>query len=270
VHSSVDSQSNHILRLLEMQRHSMLMFTSCGWFFDEVSGIETTQILQYACRAIQFANQISDADLESEFVKMLENAPSNVPTIGNAATAYSRFVLPSKTNLQRVGMHYAVSSLFEEDPESFPVFNHTTNNEFFIRKEAGEHRLVLGITLVKSNVTRTEKKFVFCVVYMGKHNIIGNISMEMQVDKFHSMQVRIVNAFQEGRLGDVIGLMQTYFGPDKYTLWHLFKDEKRKVLDMITRKSLDELEYSLRRIYNHDYPLVTALDNNDVPIPDAY
>lgn len=269
-HSSVDSQSNHILRLLEMQRHSMLMFTSCGWFFDEVSGIETTQILQYACRAIQLANQISDADLESEFLRMLENAPSNVPTIGNAAQAYSRFVVPSKTNLQRVGMHYAVSSLFEEDPESFPVFNHTTNNEFFVRKEAGEQRLVLGVTVVKSNVTRTEKKFVFCVVYMGKHNIIGNISLEMQVDKFHSMQVRIVNAFQEGRLGDVIGLMQTYFGPDKYTLWQLFKDEKRKVLDMITRKSLDELEYSLRRIYNHDYPLVTALDNNDVPIPNAY
>lgn len=105
---------------------------------------------------------------------------------------------------------------------------------------------------------------------MGKHNIIGNISQEMQVDKFHSMQVRIVNAFQEGRLGDVIGLMQTYFGPDKYTLWHLFKDEKRKVLEMITRKSLEELEYSLRRIYNHDYPLVTALDNIDVPIPNAY
>jgi hypothetical protein len=92
----------------------------------------------------------------------------------------------------------------------------------------------------------------------------------MQVDKFHSMQVRIVNAFQEGRLGDVIGLMQTYFGPDKYTLWQLFKDEKRKVLEMITRKSLEELEYSLRRVYNHDYPLLVALDNNDVPIPNAY
>lgn len=248
----------------------MLMFTSCGWFFDEVSGIETTQILQYACRAIQLANQISDANLESEFVKMLENVPSNIATIGNAAQAYLRFVVPAKTNLQRVGMHYAVSSLFEEDPESFPVFNHTTKNEFFIRKEAGEQRLVLGITLVKSNVTRTEKKFAFCVVYMGKHNLIGNISQEMQADKFYSMQVRLVNAFEEGRLGDVIGLMQTYFGPDKYTLWQLFKDEKRKVLDMITRKSLEELEYSLRRIYNHDYPLVTALDNNDVPIPSAY
>lgn len=269
-HCSVESQPNHIFRLLEMQRHAMLMFTSCGWFFDEVSGIETTQILQYACRAIQLVSQISDANLEEEFLKMLENVPSNVPAIKNAAQAYRRFVMPSKTNLQRVGMHYAVSSLFEEDPDSFPVFNHTTKNEFFIRKEAGEQRLVLGITMVKSNVTRTEKKFAFCVVYMGKHNIIGNISLEMQVDKFHSMQVRIVKAFEEGRLGDVIGLMQTYFGPDKYTLWQLFKDEKRKVLDMITRQSMEELEYSLRRVYNHDYPLLTALDNNDVPIPNAY
>jgi hypothetical protein len=266
----VEQQSNQIFRLLEMQRHSLLMFTSCGWFFDEVSGIETTQILQYACRGIQLTNQISDANLEMDFLKMLEDAPSNIPAIANAAQAYRRFVLPAKTNLQRVGMHYAVSSLFEEDPDAFPVFNHTTTNEFFIRKEAGEQRLVMGITLVKSNVTLTEKKFSFCVVYMGKHNIIGNISMEMQVDKFHSMQARIVESFEAGRLGDVIGLMQTYFGPHKYTLWHLFKDEKRKVLDMITNKSLEELEYSLRRIYNHDYPLVTALDNNDVPIPNAY
>ena len=269
-HCSVEQQSNQIFRLLEMQRHSLLMFTSCGWFFDEVSGIETTQILQYACRGIQLTNQISDANLEMDFLKMLEDAPSNIPAIANAAQAYRRFVLPAKTNLQRVGMHYAVSSLFEEDPDAFPVFNHTTTNEFFIRKEAGEQRLVMGITLVKSNVTLTEKKFSFCVVYMGKHNIIGNISMEMQVDKFHSMQARIVESFEAGRLGDVIGLMQTYFGPHKYTLWHLFKDEKRKVLDMITNKSLEELEYSLRRIYNHDYPLVTALDNNDVPIPNAY
>ena len=92
----------------------------------------------------------------------------------------------------------------------------------------------------------------------------------MQVDKFASMQVRVINAFEEGRLGDVIGLMQTYFGPDKYTIWHLFKDEKRKVLDMITQQSMEELEYSLRRVYNRDYPLMTALENNDVPIPNTY
>src|SRR5690606_28223922 len=186
------------------------------------------------------------------------------------AEVYRKYVLPAKTDLKRVGMHYAVASLFEDDPDASPIFNYTTRNEFFVRKEAGEQRLALGITNVKSNVTHTEKKFSFAVVYMGKHNILGNISLEMQVDKFASMQMRMVNAFEEGRLGDVIGLMQTYFGPDKYTLWHLFKDEKRKVLNMITRQSLEELEDSLRRVYNRDYSLATALANNEIPIPNAY
>jgi hypothetical protein len=92
----------------------------------------------------------------------------------------------------------------------------------------------------------------------------------MEPDKFASMQFRMVKAFEEGRLGEMIGLMQTYFGPEKYTIWHLFQDEKRKILDMISRESMAELESSLRRSYNRDYPLINALSNNNIPIPPAY
>jgi len=119
-------------------------------------------------------------------------------------------------------------------------------------------------------VTRSEKRFTFVVLYMGKHNIMGNISLDMEHDKFASMQMRILNAFEEGRVGDVLSHMQTYFGPVNFTLWQLFKDEKRKVLDMITHQSMQELEESLRRVYNRDYPLVNALATNDIPIPKAY
>jgi alpha-amylase/alpha-mannosidase (GH57 family) len=259
-----------VLRLLEMQRHAMLMYTSCGWFFDEVSGIETTQVLQYACRVIQLANQNHDLDLEDEFIRRLESTPSNIPSLENAGNVYRKYVLPSKTNLQRVGMHYAVSSIFEDEPESLPLFNYQADNEFFLKKEAGEQKLVLGITKVRSLVTRSEKKFAFAVVCIGVHNIIGNISLDMEPDKFASMQYRITHAFDEGRVGDVIGIMQTYFGPDKYTIWQLFKDEKRKILNLISRKSLEALEESLRRTYNRDYPLVNALANNEIPIPNAY
>lgn len=269
-HCLKDVEQNRVLRLMEMQRNAMLMYTSCGWFFDEISGIETTQILQYACRAIQLISQTGGTDLEEEFLKRLEAAPSNIPALENGANVYKRYVIPSKTNLARVGMHYAVSSLFEDDPEKAPLFNYTATNEFFLRKEAGEQKLALGITKVRSNVTRSEKRFTFAVVYMGKHNIMGNISLDMEHDKFASMQARILDAFEEGRLGDVIVHMQTYFGPVNYTLWQLFKDEKRKVLDMITYQSMQELEESLRRVYNRDYPLVNALVNNDIPIPKAY
>lgn len=269
-HCLRDVEQNHVLRLMEVQRNAMLMYTSCGWFFDEISGIETTQIMQYACRAIQLVSQISETHLEEDFLSRLEAAPSNVPSLENGAQIYRKYVLPAKTNLQRVGMHYAVASIFEEDPESFPVFNYTTQNEIFIRKEAGEQKLVVGVTRVRSNVTRSQKKFAFAVIYMGQHNIIGNISLDMDADKFASMQEKIVKAFDEGRLGDIIGLMQSYFGLEKYTIWQLFQDEKRKVFNLITQQSMNDLEESLRRIYNRDYPLVNALANNDTPIPTAY
>jgi alpha-amylase/alpha-mannosidase (GH57 family) len=269
-HCTKAVEPNNVLRLMEVQRNAMLMYTSCGWFFDEVSGIETTQIMQYACRAMQLVSQINDHNLEMEFKRRLEEVPSNVPGLQNAAYVYNKYVLPSKINLQRVGMHYAVSTIFEDDPESFPVFNYTTSNEVFIRKEAGEQKLVLGVTKVKSNVTRSEKKFAFAVIYLGKHNIIGNISLDMEEEKFASMQIRMITAFEEGRLGDIIGLMQMYFGPEKYTIWQLFQDEKRKVFNFITQQSMQDLEDSLRRIYNRDYPLVMGLSHNGIPIPNAY
>jgi alpha-amylase/alpha-mannosidase (GH57 family) len=269
-HVKDDVNPTQVLRLMEMQRHAMLMYTSCGWFFDEISGIETTQVLQYACRSIQLTRQLTEVDVEQEFLARLQEAPSNVAALENGAQVYRKYVIPSKINLQRVGMHYAVSSIFEEEPESLPLFNYAASNEFFLKKEAGEQKLVLGITKVRSLVTRSEKKFAFAVVCIGVHNIIGNISLDMEPDKFAGMQFRITHAFDEGRLGDVIGIMQTYFGPDKYTIWQLFKDEKRKILDQIAGKSLEELEGSLRRAYNRDYPLVNALANNDIPIPSAY
>ncbi len=79
-HALSDAHPNQVLRIMEMQRHAMLMYTSCGWFFDEISGIETIQVMQYACRVIQLANQICNDDLEPEFIQRLSDAPSNVST----------------------------------------------------------------------------------------------------------------------------------------------------------------------------------------------
>ena len=267
-HALPNASENKILRILEMQRHAMLMYTSCGWFFDEISGIETIQVMQYACRVVQLASQIGGIDLEPEFIQRLEKAPSN--TQENGAIVYKKLVVPARTNLKRVGMHFAVSAIFEEEPESLTIFNYSTSNESFIKKEAGEQKLVLSITKVKSLVTKSEKKFAFAVIYLGKHNIIGNISLEMQPDEFAGMQFRMVKAFEEGRLGDVMGIMQQYFGPEKYTIWQMFADEKRKILDMIAQQSLKDLESSLRRTYDTDYTLVNALSNNNLPIPNAY
>lgn len=85
-----------VLKLLEMQRHLMLMYTSCGWFFDELSGIETVQVIQYAGRAIQLCRETSEMDPEPQFLTYLSRAPSNLPGPGNGKRIFETSALKSR------------------------------------------------------------------------------------------------------------------------------------------------------------------------------
>ncbi|MFC1929097.1 DUF3536 domain-containing protein, partial [Chloroflexota bacterium] len=71
------------LKLLELQRHAMLMYTSCGWFFDDLSGIETVQVIQYAGRVVQLAQGLFGNDTEQHFLELLKKAKSNIPEQGD-------------------------------------------------------------------------------------------------------------------------------------------------------------------------------------------
>ena len=215
-------------RLLEMQRHAQLMFTSCGWFFDEVSGIENLQILQYANRAIYFTRQVSGIDLHDEFLKRLEGIPSNV--YPNASEPYLEKVAPAAVDLERVGMHYAASSLFVKHPTNLEFYNYLAESEDFERATAGIQRLAMGRTTLKSRITLSEKRFGFAVLYLGQQHIIGNISIDMEKSTFDELQEKMLRAFRNSELGNVIGLMQEYFGSEKFTIWHLFRDQKRQIL----------------------------------------
>jgi len=261
-------QRTHLLRLLEMQRNAMLMYTSCGWFFDEVSGIETVQILQYAYRAIDFAKKVSGRDLEPEFVRWLEKVPSNV--LANAAEGLRRYVEPKHVDLVRVGMHYAVSSLFEDYPTEKRFFNYWTSTKGFERLKAGVQRLTLGRTVVRSVLTHSTKEFCFAVLYLGQQNLIGNIRTDMNGEEFERMKEQISAAFHSTNLGEVIGIMQDYFGPEKYSIRHLFKDERQKILQGIADRSLRRAEVAFREIYNDTYQLMAGMSNAGIPIPDVY
>jgi len=263
-----DNQKTKLLRLLEMQRNSLLMFTSCGWFFDEISGLETNQILQYALRAIYYAKQVGDVDLHDDFLKKLETAPSNV--YENGAVAYQKYVLPSRVDLVRVGMHYAVASLFAADPKDISLFNYRSTTEFFDKIEAGNQKIAVGRVTVDSRITYSKKHFSFAVLYLGQQNIIGNISIDMKSKDFKAMHERITAAFRSTNLGDVIAIMQEYFGMEKFTVWHLFRDEKRRILKQITARSLRQAEGVFREIYNDNYQLMTGMLESNIPIPETY
>ena len=86
--------------LLEMQKYSMFMFTSCGWFFSEISGLETVKILEYAARAIQIAEELTGKSYEMEFIAKLSEAKSNIAEVWDGRGVWEKLVKPmSRTAL---------------------------------------------------------------------------------------------------------------------------------------------------------------------------
>jgi alpha-amylase/alpha-mannosidase (GH57 family) len=74
--------------LLEMQRNALLMFTSCGWFFYDLSGIETIQVMKYAARVIDLSDQLGLPSPRKRFLAMLAEARSNIAENGTGADIY--------------------------------------------------------------------------------------------------------------------------------------------------------------------------------------
>jgi hypothetical protein len=255
------------LKLLEMQRNAMLMFTSCGWFFDEISGIETTQVMQYAARAIQLAEELCEVSLEKDYLSRLENARSNIPEFEHGARMYENFLKPARLDLLRVGAHYAISSVFEEYAESASIYCFRARREFYERMEAGRLRLAVGRTRILSEITREEEPISFAVLHLGDHNMNGGVRKFMGEDAFSSMYGEIKEAFTRGDIPEVIRLMDKHFGTNNYSLWHLFKDEQRKVLHQVLQPILEGFDQSFRKMYEENYPMMSFLQSIGMPLP---
>jgi Alpha-amylase/alpha-mannosidase len=133
-----------MLELLEIQRNALLMYTSCGWFFDELSGIETLQTIQYAGRAIQLSEKIFGYSIENTFLEKLSQAKSNIAEQKDGAHLYEKFVKPAMIDTKKVGVHYAVSSIFEDYPERTRIYCFTVTREDYHREEAGRIKIAVG------------------------------------------------------------------------------------------------------------------------------
>lgn len=258
-----------ILKMLEMQRHAMLMYTSCGWFFDEISGIETVQVIMYAGRAIQLAKDLTGEDFESEFVKRLEKAPSNIPEVENGAHAYESYVKPAMVDFLRVAAHYAISSLFSERSENPKIYSYEHEEQEYKKLEAGKYKMAVGRVLMHSRITTEECLVTYAVLHLGDHNVNGGVRESISNEAYNQMRREMEDAFKSLNVADMILLMDKHFGTHNFTLWHLFKDESRKVFNIIMMSTQDEIEFYFRQIYENHYPVMQAIISARLPLPNA-
>jgi len=255
------------LKLLEMQRHALLMYTSCGWFFDELSGLETVQVIHYAGRALQLAEECSEEKLEAEFLQHLAMAKSNLPEHGDGAKIYEKCVKPAVIDIKRVGGHYAISSLFESYPDKTRIYCYEVDRHKYSVEAEGKIRLATGSARFCSAITEETAALDFTVLHLGDHNVTAGIrSADASSDED---QKKLVTAFAQADTAEVIRLLDQVYGKSTFSLRQLFRDEQRKIANLILNDSLNSAAAVYRTVFEGQAPLIRFLNGLDIPVPNA-
>jgi hypothetical protein len=268
-HALDQAETTTVLKLLELQRHAMLMFTSCGWFFEELSGIETVQVIQYAGRAIQLAQEVLGDDLEPRFLEIIEKAKSNIRQHLDGRYIYEKFVRAAMVDLTKVAAHYAVSSLFEEYGEQPSIFCFRVGVDDYQLSEVGRAKLAVGRAKFTSEITGESAALSFGVLHFGDHNLNAGVRKYQEEPSYQLMLQEVSDAFAVADFPKVIRLMDRHFGTSAYTARSLFRDEQRKVLEYILASTLADVEAMQRSIYEQHCPLMRFLADLGTPLPKA-
>jgi len=255
------------LKLLEMQRHALLMYTSCGWFFDELSGLETVQVIHYAGRALQLAEQVSGESIEPEFLQHLANAKSNLSEHGDGAKIYEKWVKPAVVDIERVGGHYAISSLFESYPDKTRIYCYEVERARYSVEAEGRIRLATGCARFRSAITEESAALDFSVLHLGDHNVTAGIrSADASSDED---QKKLLAAFAQADTAEVIRLLDQVYGKNTFSLRQLFRDEQRKITNLILNESLNSAAAVYRTVFEGQAPLIRFLNGLEIPVPTA-
>ena len=266
-----------LLELLELERHAQLMYTSCGWFFDDIAGIESIQIIAYAGRVLQLAAKLfgpAGAALEDRFLEILAHAKSNVAEMGDGARIYRRYVTGLRIGLEQVGAHYAISSIFRSYPEDGQLFCFDLHRDSYESFTSGRGKVAIGRAHLRSRITEENEEICFAVLHLGDQNLSAAVRRYSTNGPdngaaFAAFSNDIRRAIQRANLPEVIRLIDCFFGTIAYSLTSLFADEQQRILRTILNQTVAEMEDSLRKIYEDHASLLHFLTESGVAAPPA-
>ena len=257
------------LKLLEMQRHAMLMYTSCGWFFTELSGIETVQIMQYASRAIELAENVSGKSLEAEFLNRLENAKSNIPAFKDGRGVYEKFVKPSRINIPHVASFYGIHSALEEyDRKHFDFYCFKISVTHQRKESYGDLVLNFGSMQIVSRITLESEELAFAVLQFGTYDFRCSVKPKSEIEDFDETEKHLFNVFHHVDIVEMMRELDRMFGKEYYSLKQVPLEWRVKIISMLTKESIDKINKAYDQLYEDNRRMNEMYRSINLPIPD--
>lgn len=265
-----DDKKVKAMELLEIQRQGMLMYTSCGWFFSEISGIETVQIMKYAARAMQLAASFTKKDLSKKFLEILSEAKSNISEYGTGKDIFENFVKPSVVTSKQIASLWALSSLYQDFEDEENVYCYTIKRDDYQKVQKGNSHLAIGHIEIKSNITLQKSNLMFALMqYSGGdfHCAIKEYSDDIE---YNTMKTDLIKTFMLNPLTEIIRALDEYFGKDYYTLKDIFIEERRKILQILLKGKMEKFAQTYMDMYDEGKGSIYHMQNLGLAIPEEF
>jgi alpha-amylase/alpha-mannosidase (GH57 family) len=254
-------------RLLEMERHTLLMFTSCGWFFEEISRPEGVQILRYAAHALELAGEVAGVHLKDEFIRRLAQAPSNVETFGNGAEVYRQLVAPAQISFEQVAAHYAIGSLFTNYSSEEQVYCYSAEQLDYQKQQMGSLTLAVGEVRLTSEITWENHLFVFAVLHLGGWDFHCCIQPFTGRLAYTQLKNELFDALKQASVAQTILVMNQLLGDRSFNLQHLFAEERHRIMGQLAEKTKKHLDQLYTQVYRENYSILLAFQREELPVP---
>ena len=265
-----EEQKVKAMELLEIQRQAMLMYTSCGWFFSEISGIETVQIMKYAARAMQLAANFTKKDLEKRFTEILADAKSNIAEYGNGRDIFNNFVKPSIVTPKQIASLWALSSLYQDFEDEENVYCYTVKRDEYQKIQKGNSNLVIGHIEIKSQITLQRSNLMFALMQYSGGDFHCAIKEYSDDAEFNKMKNDLIKTFMLNPLTEIIRSLDEYFGKEYYTLKDIFIEERRKVLQILLKDKMEKFARNYQDMYDEAKGSIYHMQNLGLAIPDEF
>lgn len=258
------------MELLEIQRQAMLMYTSCGWFFSEISGIETVQIMKYAARAMQLVARFTNEDFETNFKDILSQAKSNIAEFGTGKDIYEHFVKPSVVTAKQIACLWAISSIYQDFEDEEDVYCYTVKRLSYQKVQKGSSNFLVGHIEISSKVTLQKANLMFALMqYAGGdfHCAIKEFSNDAE---FNELQATLIKTFALNPITEIIRTLDEKFGKEYFTLKDIFIEERKKILQILLKDQLEKFGNTYKEMYDQGKGSIYHMQNLGLEIPKEF
>lgn len=256
------------MQLLEIQRQAMLMYTSCGWFFSEISGIETVQIMKYAARVMQLAKSFMRKDLETPFLEILSEAQSNIPEFGTGKDVYEKFVKPSVVTAKQIVSLWAISSLYTDVEDEENVYCYKITKHSYKSVTKGNSKFITGHIEIESKVTLEKSNMVFALLQFSGGDF--HCAIKEYSDDFDGVQKGLIRTYLVSPLTEIIRDIDSYFGKEYFTLKDIFIEERRKILQTMLKGKLQMFANTYESMYEDGKGSIYQLQTLGLEVPEEF